>query len=208
MNKLFEILATSEVANRQALDSIGRQSYPIKAVVTNNNDPKSQRRIKVSDPAVPSLSSYWFRRLASSPFKDEPLPPVGSTVYVFFADGDPSDGFYLPLVNNTNPPLDKGDAINDHYEEIPGDRNIFVAGKFTLKNEAGIKVHGSDDGTYSIENASSTKITIQPSGAIEIDASGNTFSITNASDATIEGKSVATIGAVDTSGDALITRGW
>ncbi|MFN6531034.1 phage baseplate assembly protein V [Nostoc sp. ChiSLP03a] len=132
MNNIFEILNQSRLANQIALDQQGRIPYPTLAAVTTNIDPLNKRRIKVSLPSSPSLESDWIRRLDIAPGVDANLPPINSTVLILFVDGLESNGYYLPIINDTNPPKDKEDVVNDYYSSIPGDRNVSVSGTDTL----------------------------------------------------------------------------
>ncbi|MEH1803216.1 MAG: phage baseplate assembly protein V [Nostoc sp.] len=132
MNNIFEILNQSSRANQIALDQQGRMPYPTLAIVTNNKDDQNKRRIKVSFPSSPSLESDWIRRLDIAPRVDANLPPINSTVLILFVDGLESNAYYLPIINDTNPPKDKEDIVNDYYSSIPGSKNVSVNGTDTL----------------------------------------------------------------------------
>jgi hypothetical protein len=132
MNNIFEILNQSKKASQIALDQQGRIPYPTLAIVTQNQDYQNKRRIKVSFPSSPSLESDWIRRLDIAPGVDANLPPINSTVIVFFVDGLESNAYYLPIINDTNPPKDKEDVVNDYYSSIPGSKNVSVNGTDTL----------------------------------------------------------------------------
>ncbi|MEH2094002.1 phage baseplate assembly protein V [Nostoc sp.] len=132
MNDIFKILNQSQKANQIALDQQGRMPYPTLAIVTTNVDPQNKRRIKVSLPSSPSLESDWIRRLDIAPGVDANLPPINSTVLILFVDGLESNAYYLPIINDTNPPKDKEDIVNDYYSSIPGSKNVSVSGTDTL----------------------------------------------------------------------------
>ncbi|MEA5603716.1 phage baseplate assembly protein V [Nostoc sp. UHCC 0252] len=145
MNPIFEILNQSRLANQIALDNVGRMPYPSLAVVTQNKDDQNKRRIKVAFPSSPNLESDWIRRLDIAPGVDANLPPIGSTVIVFFVDGLESNGYYLPIINDTNPPKDKQDIANDYYSTIPGNRTVEVGGDDSLKVESSMNIEAGGD---------------------------------------------------------------
>ncbi|MGV0103965.1 Gp5/Type VI secretion system Vgr protein OB-fold domain-containing protein [Nostoc sp. DSM 114160] len=132
MNNIFEILNQAQKASQIAIDQQGRMPYPTLAIVTNNKDDQNKRRIKVSFPSSPSLESDWIRRLVFAPEVDANLPPINSTVLILFVDGLESNAYYLPIINDTNPPKDKEDIVNDYYSSIPGSKNVSVNGTDTL----------------------------------------------------------------------------
>lgn len=135
MNSLFEVWARSERASQLAIDQQGRSPYPTLAIVVQNQDPENRRRIKVALPHNPQVQSDWIRRLTPFPQFDPPLPQIGQTVLIFYADGLETNGYYLQLVNDTNPVLDKESALNDHHTAIPGHRKIEVSGNNTTAVE-------------------------------------------------------------------------
>jgi Type VI secretion system/phage-baseplate injector OB domain len=132
MEELFEIWHTSSKASQIALDSVGRHNYPVLGIVTNNDDPENKRRVKVSLASSPALESDWLRRLLPSPFIDPPLPTVGQTVMVLYAEGVETNGYYINLMNATNPPRDKESVKDDYSEGIPGNREIEIGGNDSL----------------------------------------------------------------------------
>lgn len=120
MDAIFQILISAQQASQYALDQTGRYNAPIRAIVTNNVDPEKRRRVRVSDPACPGLETYWIRPVRSESYIDCVLPDVGATVICWFVDGNPIDGYYLPVQNDTNPPFDKADPIKDRWQNVPG----------------------------------------------------------------------------------------
>jgi hypothetical protein len=64
-----------------------------------------------------------------------------------------------------------------------------------------------ENGQWTFGNADGMRWTFG-GGAWNWDANGAAIRIANASDVTISGKSVATVGAVDNRGDTLVNRGW
>lgn len=66
------------------------------------------------------------------------------------------------------------------------------------------------DGYWELTNASGQRFRFGGfgSGIIELDLNGAQMNLINASDIQIQGKSIATVGAIDSRGDALVSRGW
>ncbi|MBD2196619.1 MULTISPECIES: phage baseplate assembly protein V [Calothrix] len=137
MEEIFKILLDSNKASQVALDSVGRYNYPVMGIVVNNQDPENKRRVKVSLPSAPQLESDWLRRLLPSPFVDPPLPIVGQTVLVLYAEGVETNGYYISLMNATNPPRDKESVQDDYSESIPGNKVVEIGGddSLTVKGE-------------------------------------------------------------------------
>jgi hypothetical protein len=248
LGQIFDTLHKSQQASQRSLDQVGRVNHPTLCTVTDNNDPEKKRRIKVSDPAKPALSTDWLRRLSFTPGDDPPLPPVGSTVMCLFDNGDEVRGWYMQCQNATNPAFEKESVQDDWWRETPGRKTEVVGGdrQTTVKGEDAERI---DQGrvlsvgkALILRNDAGASLTLHESGAVVLgDAFGNTLvlggasgglssptdfswqtvsgncnwnlggnqlNIVNASDVTISGKSVATLTALDTGGDALTTRGW
>jgi hypothetical protein len=137
------------------------------------------RKITVADPANPSIESAPLNRLLHDPNNDPPMPLVGSTVMVFYVDGLPTNGWYICCQNAVNPPLSKEDQVEDHTK--------FVSKVFYLRSEESILLNV---------------------GSVMFSISSDSVEITGATNVKINGKQVATIGAVDDDGDTLISKGW
>jgi hypothetical protein len=100
-------------------------------VVVDNRDPLNLRRIKVAPQSKGGQAALeWLMHCNPDPIRDAPIPPVGSTVYYQFLDGDPHDGVWLGVTHNdTNPPDPlQGDPVNDSAVEIPGNDRRTVTG--------------------------------------------------------------------------------
>nr|WP_322686607.1 phage baseplate assembly protein V [Nostoc sp. DedQUE07]MDZ8133228.1 phage baseplate assembly protein V [Nostoc sp. DedQUE07] len=244
MNNIFEILNQSQKANQIALDQQGRVPYPTLAAVTTNIDPQNKRRIKVSLPSSPSLESDWIRRLDISPGVDANLPPINSTVLILFVDGLESNGYYLPIINDTNPPKDKEDVVNDYYSSIPGSKNVSVSGTNTLNVSGELAINSeksiTSTATEDVKAYSKRNIFMQAlqaitlsaaqyvllqagtwafklysngtsemsGGVLTINCGGFGLAFTNCSTMSINGKQIATVGATDSRGDTIISKGW
>lgn len=181
LDKLFTTIHNSDRASKFALDLENRDLFPALAVVTNNKDPDGKRRIKVALPASPGLESDWIRPLQTSPNLDPPLPKIGSTVLYLSVDGT-LNSWYLSCVNDTNPPLEKEDPVNDHRERTPGKRWLDVAKDFFTKCLANLFIDA--DGNINIKagkkvtisNTAGASLTLHEAGvAILSDNLGNTI---------------------------------
>jgi len=251
-NKLMKFVYE---AAKLAIDQKGRQLYPLVAAVSDNKDPDNKRRIKVSDPTKGGkVDSEWIKPMRIMPQLDTPMPRIGDSVLLLFLNGDPLDGLYIPMSNETNQPLDKVDPINDLSQIIPGNEIKKVIGNIetTISGEISKFVNGVSEEfydkfyklyskaemilssktsmlvqgdiiaslasqgcsvtltngviTWSWANGSKTMTMVD--GNVAMNLGGGTFSIIGASGASINGKQIATIGALDTRGDTLTTRGW
>lgn len=195
MHFLRELYQASQ-ASMTAHDLVQRAVMPVLGIVTDNNDPKGNRRIKYTSGAAPGLSSDWTRRLQVMPGYDPPLPPVGATVLILSIDGIETNQFYLHCVNDTNPPHDKPSSRDDLHSSVPGSQVVDVGETLTLKNKAGASITLEKEGDVVIEDASGNKITL--SGGISF----NTGSLQ------VGDKEITTLGAKDSEGNTLVTRGW
>jgi hypothetical protein len=217
MSNIFRTLAESQKANQLALDGLGRSFGLLFAIVSNTADPLQLRRIKCTTEAKGGLTETdWLMAMKVIPGYDPPIPPVGSSVIIAFIDGNPHDGVYLgSTINRTNPQDQaQSDPVRDNSQTIPGDSleridqslTIKVGKTFTLQNDAGAKVILNEDGHVILEDAFGNRMTLGETLTISIP--GQVMQVTGASDVTIASKSVATIGAQDTRGDTLVSRGW
>ncbi len=174
MNNIFEILNQSQKANQIAIDQQGRMPYPTLGICVDNADPQNKRRIKVALPSSPSLSSDWIRRLDIAPGVDANLPPINSTVLILFVDGLESNGYYLPIINDTNPPKDKEDIVNDYYSSIPGSKNVSVSGTDTLNVSGEVAINSeksiTSTATEDVKAYSKRNIFMQALQAITLSA--------------------------------------
>lgn len=144
MKEIFEILLNSQRANQVALDQAGRSPYPTLAVCVQNDDDQNRRRIKVALPSNPSVQSDWVRRLDVTPYCDNPVVAIGQTVLIFYVDGLDTNMWYLPLINDVNPPRDKEDPLKDCSREIPGNNELTIKGDDTKAVEGKITANGGD----------------------------------------------------------------
>ena len=106
--------------------STKKRMFPILGIVVDTDDPESQRRIKIVDPLLGgNLESGWIEPIRTSQNSDPPLPQKFQTVIVFFINGDPEKGYYLPVINDPNPSRLKNDVLDDSYR-IEGTRKTTV----------------------------------------------------------------------------------
>ncbi len=88
------------------------------------------------------------------------------------------------------------------------------AGAYVELHEAGAAIVGGIAGGQIVMGGQTaglgypTDFFVQATGPIRIDMQGYDLTIINATNASINGKQIATIGAVDSDGDTLTTRGW
>ena len=127
-------------------------------------------------------------------------------------------------------------VTGDRSHQIRGDETIEVGGNLSIKASGGSLKVRSDMGrldisaldTVTIRCESGSSISLLASGAIVLqDGAGRTLTlpgligspslfdlnltslnIVNASDATINSKSICVLGALDSRGDTLVNRGW
>ncbi|MBD2515184.1 hypothetical protein H6G93_09220 [Nostoc sp. FACHB-973] len=233
MEQIFSLLKQAEKASQLALDSSGKIGYPCLGVVTNVKDPEGKRRIKVANGVSP-VDSDWLRRLSHSPQVDAQLPEVGQTVLIFYADGLETNGYYLQIVNDTNPPRAKESAPDDHSEAIRGSRDATVGGDDDLGVDGKISVDAGESITINagtsirFQTTSGAFLELGATGFVTLsdayghvwtlggssgstwtwNANGAAINVINANDFTINSKSIATLTAQDSRGDHLVTRGW
>ena len=200
LEDFFNTVLASQKGAAIGLDSVGRIPAVSLAVVTNNIDPDSYRKIQVSSTFLPGLDTYWIRRLQTLPGYDPPMPEIGSTVLLLSVAGDLLNTYYINIVNQTNAPIPgKKDIINDSYQEIPGNLDTEVRQSINVFAGKSIK----------FTTSSGSFLELTETGAIVLqDAAGTKFLLTGSGDLTINNKSVTTIGAPDTGGDLLIGKGW
>jgi hypothetical protein len=234
MQQLFELWAQANKASQLAMDLEGRINYPTLGVVTNNNDPEGRRRVKVNTSLNPGLDSRWLTRLSCNPYRDATVPAIGQTVLVLFIDGLETNGCYLSIMNDTNPSYETDTPLDDLKEEIKGNREVEVStnDKLTVNGTSNQRVEGSINieggSTITIQNDSGASITLGTGGQVILtdslgrslrlggslsndniwDLNNFPLKLQNVPSATINGNEIATVGAVDSDGDTLVTKGW
>jgi hypothetical protein len=236
MDNFIKLLANSQKASQLANDTVGRALYPTLATVTANVDPDNKRRIKVALPSSPNIDSYWFRKLVVNKDSDCSVPDIGQTVFIFFANGIETDGYYLQVYNDTNPVQSKTDAINDHVEVIKGKKTLTINGNNTTTITGINSITSTGNNTvssqqniimsalqalslvatqYLLLQAGSWFVKLFPNGTTEmgggdltVNCGGYGINLINCSSLSVNGKQITTIGAVDTRGDSLVSKGW
>ena len=64
--------------------------------VGDNQDPSSEKRVRVIVPLMPSASSNWARPcMPSSDPNSVELPSVGDQVWILFEEGDPDSPVWI-----------------------------------------------------------------------------------------------------------------
>jgi hypothetical protein len=221
MESIFAALNSAISSTQQTVELNGRELFTRRAIVTNNNDPEGQRRIKVALASKGGqLESNWIQRVQFSPSFDDPLPKRGQTVLVMAVDGNPHDMAYLGVItNDPNPSLDKSNAVDDQSQEIEGESKVTIGSDYTvncgksirLQNTAGAYLELNESGFVILGDAFGHVWTLgggAGGSGWNWDANGASINIENATDFQVNGKSITTIGAFDSRGDNLVNRGW
>ncbi|QVQ57083.1 baseplate protein [Anabaena phage Elbi] len=162
-----------------------KRIFPVLSVVVNNSDPENRRRIKIADPLFGNLvESNWIRPIRVSQNQDNPLPQINQMVIVWFVDGDSEKGYYLPVINDTNPSRDKLDAVNDSAVRIEGNNSLIVDGNdsgeiggnqtIAIAGEQNLNVDGNliENIGGDIDQNVTGKIEVRSESTILIDADG------------------------------------
>lgn len=161
-------------------------------IVAKNTDPLKLGRVQVYDQAKGGkhLSDWLMRALPFSSFTP-PVPKAGDLVLFGYINGDPHTGCYSGVVvNNVNP-------------AVGSDQDITVVlgnTKVTITKDNKVNVTGAAE-----VNISSTKVTLTTTQELTITTPVLTI---NSSNAKLNGKDLTTIGAMDTRGDTLVTKGY
>ncbi len=149
MGKLFDILTTSDRANKIALDMQGKSMSPEFGQVTDPfTDPAGLRRLKASpDAKVGSTEGNFLMRVLPCPYWDPPMPQPLASVAMGFFGGNPHDGAYSGImVNQKNPPFDKLDIQNDDWRLIPGIATLQIGKNSDVEigHDRSIGIQGND----------------------------------------------------------------
>lgn len=149
MSKLFDILTTSDRANKIALDMQGKSMAPEFGQVTDPfTDPTGLRRLKASpDAKVGSTEGDFLMRVLPCPYWDPPMPQPRASVAMGFFGGNPHDGAFSGImVNQQNPPFDKVDIQNDDWRLIPGIATLQVGANADTEigNDRLLQIQGND----------------------------------------------------------------
>jgi hypothetical protein len=108
---------------KRAEQTTDKRLFPILGIVTANNDPENRRRVKIVDPLFGGIiDSAWINPIRVTQNYDPPLPQINQMVIVWFVNGDNENGWYLPVMSDTNPSRNKVDAIADESYRVEGNR--------------------------------------------------------------------------------------
>jgi phage protein D len=128
-------------------------------IVTNNNDPDKQGRVRVKFPAIDdSMEGWWARVATASAGKDRGLlmlPVVGEEVVVGFESGD------------TRKPVVLGSVFNG--KDTPGEEIAATDGSFGLKSDQKIIIKSKDQ-TMIVTGAD---LVVEVDGNLKETVSGN-----------------------------------
>lgn len=94
-------------------------------------------------------------------------------------------------------------TINSKY----GLMNLKAMDRITIQNAAGAKITLLENGTVVLENSLGMRFTLGGSN-FAIDLNGKPLNIVNAQNFTVNGAEIASVGAIDTDGDQIVSRGW
>lgn len=228
---LDDILASKE-ASAYAKKMRTKVTGSKAGIITVREDPKGLRRIKVVFPDAPGVNSHWIRRAESTLGVDTPVPKLGQMVIVDFVEGDRTKGYYRVAQNNLNRPVNTEAPLDDYTVTVPADynlsatKNINEGAKDNINVSAGREIVQQANEKITIKTNNETVITVDADGAVRIsstrivlDADNITLNADNvnveadiiqmnAASATLGGKEIATVGAIDIKAHPLITRGW
>ena len=184
-------------ANTESSDIHGLQY----GIVADTRDPLGLQRVQVYDQTKGGQykSDWLIRGLPFTSFSP-PVPKLGELVIFGYILGDPHHGCYLGLVvNNNNKPVG---SDNDFTITLGSAKVVIEAttGNVTVTTGGNVAVKGTQVTIEATTNLvlKSPTVTYQ-AGSIDMG---------NPSNLLMSGKAIATIGAVDSRGDTLVTKGY
>ena len=155
---LISLLASLSDLPNAVNDFSNRNISAYLGMVSNNQDRENKRRVKVVNPANPKLETHWLRRINVTRNEDNPLPLVGQTVIVFSVDGVDTNGWYLPLNNNTNPPYSKASPQDDYHFRVDGHYTLTIGNDVTVTTDSGTSLIMDSSGNVNITAANSMNL--------------------------------------------------
>ncbi len=177
--EIFKAMLQAEQANLATRDLEGRSFGVTFAVVADIEDPLRLNRVRVMLPNNGAKTlSDWLVRVTPTKFYSAPLVSIGDLVLVSFVNGDPKNGCYFGHINN-----------------VPQPPAVDTSATVTAQGDTG----------YIQTNDSITLVAGQSSFKLTKDG---TLEISGVSSVTINGQQVATVNAVDTDGDRIVSKGW
>ena len=102
----------------------------------------------------------------------------------------------------------------DEAHRVEGNFDLRVKGNITIATDGGAKLVLTQTGNIYLECAAGYRLVLggtsatAPGSELGMELAGGTFRFSNPADVTIDNKSVTTLGATDSRGDDLVTRGW
>jgi len=176
-----------------------KRMFPVLGIVSNNKDPENRRRVKIVDPLFGGIvDSAWINPIRVTQNYDPPLPQVNQMVIVFFVNGDNENGWYLPVMSDTNPSRSKIDAIADESYRVEGNRTTTIDGDevSTVEGDTTVNVGGDSDINLAgdVDADIQQNIDVRGEGTLLIDMAGQVV-IRNDSGAFIQlgGNGIVTI---------------
>lgn len=227
MSRLVDTLLQAQRYNTVAKDLVGKLSGISIAPVYQVFDDDTIT-VLLPETGARSASPRLYRVLPAWALT-YPAVRVGDTVAYGFIEGNPNKGVYWGVLHNAvNPPdlLDSyslrvgntfskstPDVLSQYHTEL-GDgtdtSGIVITGEGVLlekKGETGGASITVTDSTILLK-AGSLVITISQTGITVTGGEGAAMALSGLTSATLNNKEVATIDAVDTDGDTLVTKGW
>ena len=156
-----------------------------------------------------------------------PQVKVGDTVCYGFIEGNPNKGVYWGVLHNrvnphhdlTNYTFQHGitstvttpDVLSQYTSET--DDQTDLCGYVITKNGITLEKRGNPNVSLTLTSTgvvitvNNMVFTFSETG-LNIAGTGATVAMTGIANATINGNQMATVGAVDDDGDALVTKGW
>ena len=210
----------------------------VKGIVTNNNDPENLRRIKATNSIHPNIDTYWLQRLFHTGidglmpaigstvivFYEESNPNVGFYIPVQNKVNKPSEkadpindyhsvipGVFDAIIDNE---ATKISVVNNGITIETGTVEV-TALTFTINGQLIVNGNATVNGNILVTgdiDINADLIELALTTGLEIDGNVQMTSpfveIIGATSARINGKQIATVGAIDSRGDALTSKGW
>jgi phage baseplate assembly protein gpV len=210
MNDFFDyILKQPETSE----DILGLQY----GIVATSEDPLGLGRIQVYDQAKGGQykSDWLFRALPFTSFTP-PVPTKDDLVVFGYINGDPHQGCYVGVVvNNNNKPV----GASKDFTIVLGGAKVVIegaTGRVKVETSADVSIVSSG-GNVKVEGTNVTikgaNLTLEGTTEVTLKAPSVKFQATaidfgSPSTLGTSGKQVATLGAIDSDGDTLVSKGW
>lgn len=184
-------------------------------IVADTNDPLKLQRIQCMDMTKggQTLTDWLFRLLPYTQYSP-PVPKPNDVVVIGYIDGNPHKGCYLGVVvNKANKPVGEDSDLTI----VIGDATIRLkaTGELTAIGLKSAKIEAKEDVSVKAKNikveaqetveVKAAKLKIEATEELTITTAKVTIDSNNVK---ISGKDAATVGATDSRGDSLTTKGY